>query len=221
MSAQLFSPMHMAFMRFYAPFAPLFGRIELLVTLTVLGILMAVAVPGIGNWISNTKVRSVAESLQNSLRLTQAEALRRGRQTVFVLTNAEPALTAAPVANGSNWYARALPLVSTETADATYYIQGGKFATQSGVTITGPAVTCFTSFGRQVDNASTGLGSNCAAPTSATAPFNFNVARTGSDRSLRIQTYLGGKIRMCDPAKSLSAQPDGCCLTGQTDGVDC
>ena len=180
--------------------------IELVVVIAVMALLAVMTAPAIGSWIANARMRSVAESLQNTLRLAQQEAVRRNRQTVFVLTNATPSLTATPVANGNNWFVRALPLVATETVDPTFYVQGTANTGQS-VAITGPAIVCFNSLGRPVANASTGLGSNCAAPTDVT----YDITRTGADRRLRVQLSFAGRIRMCDRDKTLSTgNPDGC-----------
>ena len=179
-----------------------------MVTLTLLGILLAAAIPAFGTWTANARVRSVAESIQNGLRLAQTEAVRQNRQTVFALTNATPALGAALVANGSNWFIQTLPLVA---GDPVRFIQGGTFATQSGVNIAGAALLCFNSTGRQVTNTATGLGADCTAPAVAATPSEFNVTKTGSaDRRLRVQVYLGGRIRMCDRDKNIATQPDGC-----------
>lgn len=201
-----------------------FSLIELMVTLTVLAIMLAAAIPGLGAWAANARVRSVSEELQNGLRLAQAESVRRNRQAVFVLTGATPVLGAAPAANGANWFVRTLPLVAGEAApdldaDGTaddnedrqlfFYVQGGTFGTQSGVTVTGPAVVCFNSVGRQVTNGSTGLGANCTAPDSIT-PTAYNITRAGSDRAMRVEVFLGGRVRLCDPARTIATQPDGC-----------
>lgn len=181
--------------------------IELMVTLTLLGIVLAAAAPGFGRWIANTKVRTTAEELQNALRLAQTEAVRRNRQMVFMLTNDAPSLTATPAANANNWVVRALPIPG-ETADASFFAGGGSFAKAQTVSVTGAAVVCFNSLGRQVANSNTGLGSNCAAPG---ASSNFNVSASTANRPMRVQTFRGGRIRMCDPAKTLSTTvPDGC-----------
>lgn len=189
-----------------------FTLIELVITVALVALLLMAAVPAFSAWIAGAKVRSTAEVLQNGLRLAQSEAATRSRQVVFALTNATPALSATPAQNGSNWYARVLPLTdSSETADDDDYVGGGAFATQAGVTVAGPALLCFNSLGRQVNNTSTGLGSDCTAPTSAVEPVVYTISKTGADRSLKVQVYLGGKIRMCDAAKTLSAgDPDGC-----------
>lgn len=188
-----------------------FSLIELMITVAIFAILVMAAVPSFQTWIAGARVRSVAESLQNSLRLSQSEALRRSRQAAFALTNATPAIQAAPVANGTNWYARVLPLVDSEAVDGTYYIGGETFARQAGVKIEGPALICFNSLGRMVSNEATGLGAACAAPASAVDPVTYTISKTGADRRLIVQVYLGGKVRMCDEAKKLSAgNPDGC-----------
>ena len=82
--------------------------IELMVTITVLGVMLMLAIPGIGNWIQNSRVRTVSEEIQNGLRLAQSEAVNRNRQVAFVRTAAAPALNAAPSATGTNWYIQVL-----------------------------------------------------------------------------------------------------------------
>lgn len=189
-----------------------FSLIELMITVAVFAILLMAAVPSFQAWIAGARVRSVAESLQNSLRLTQSEAVRRSRQTALVTTNAQPALKAVPATNGKSWYAQVLPRLENETQDDSDYIAGETFARQSNVTIEGgPALLCFNSMGRLVSNNATGLGADCSAPTSTVEPVVYTISATGADRSLRVQVYLGGKIRMCDVAKKLAdGHPDGC-----------
>jgi type IV fimbrial biogenesis protein FimT len=185
--------------------------IELLITFSLMALLLTAAVPPLGAWLAKAKLRSAGEQLLNSLRLAQSEALRRNRQTVLVLTNATPALTATPAANGSRWFVRALPALTGETADASHYIQGVTLSTASAVSFTGPAVLCFNSLGRPVTNSATGLGSNCTAPASATSPSTYDIAAANTSSTLRVQVFLGGQIRLCDPARSVSSSaPDGC-----------
>ena len=152
----------------------------------------------------------MAESIQNGLRAAQAEALRLNRQTVFVLTNAAPAASAAAVANGKNWYIQVLPIVAAEVLSAPY-VQGGAFGNlASGVTVTGAAIICFNSMGRLVANASTStpFGTACTVPSTT---VKYDVTRTGADRTYEVQVALGGQIRMCDKSKTWSAAtPDGC-----------
>lgn len=174
--------------------------VELVVTMALMVTLLFLAAPDFTAWINNTRVRTVSEVLQNGVRFAQAEAIRRNRSVVFYLTNAEPSLAAAPVANGSNWGARTLSLFP---GDAPAFVKGGALSdVAAGVTINGPAAVCFNSTGQQV----TIVAEGCAA-----AVATYNVARPQADRNLRIVVSLGGRVRMCDPNKVLSATvPEGC-----------
>jgi len=187
-----------------------FTMIELMMTMTLFGILLLMGIPMLSGTIANSKARSVAESIQNGLRTAQTEALRRSRQTVFVLTTSAPAANAGAVANGTNWYIQVLPIVSTETVD-TPVVDSGSFGNlASGVTITGPAIICFNSMGRLVANSTTtaAFGAACTVPT---GPVTYDVTKSGANRTYELQVNLGGQVRMCDKSKTLSTtNPDGC-----------
>jgi type IV fimbrial biogenesis protein FimT len=187
-----------------------FTLIELMVTVVLLAILFSLAVPAFTGMVRNSQVRSVAESLQNGLRLAQAEAVRRNRQTVFTLTNAEPSVNSAAVANGRNWAIHTVPR-ATETAASHEFIQGGALSDTAGnVTISNaPTAVCFNSAGRVVDNADPAVSGAVCAVTAT--PMQYDLAVTGADRPLRVTLAIGGQIRMCDPNRVLSAtNPDGC-----------
>lgn len=188
-----------------------FTLVELLVTLALMAILLSMGAPLLTTWTANARVRAVAEQLGNDLRLTQSEALRRNRQTVFALTNATPALNATATEDGSRWFAQALPLMAGETLSDAHFILASSNARQNKVSLTGPAVTCFNAIGRPTSNSATGLGENCIAPTSATTPVQYEVSATSSDRPLRVSVFMGGQVRLCNPARSLaSGAADGC-----------
>lgn len=191
-----------------------FSLIEMMVTITILSLLLLAAVPSFSDWIANARVRSVAEEIANGLRAAQSEAVRRNRPVVFALTNNTPAKSATPAVNGKNWYVQALPLASgasSETAADSDYVQGGNYASQSGVTISGTsAVLCFGPMGNVTaigaSDAVNVIGVACTAGAQT-----YTVSRTGADRSLKVTVGLGGQVRMCDPTKTLSTtNPDGC-----------
>lgn len=185
-----------------------FTLIELIAVMAIAAILLGLAVPSFSSWVNNAKVRTAAETLQNGLRLAQAEAIKRSHQTAFVLTDAAAAVNAAPAANGKNWHIQVLPAVADETVNAAY-VQGGSVGSPtSGISVTGPAIICFNSIGVLVANAATGIGTNCTAPTDVVA---YDVSRSGADRTLEVQVSPTGAIRMCDKSKALSVTtPDGC-----------
>jgi type IV fimbrial biogenesis protein FimT len=181
-----------------------FTLIELMVTIVLLAIVLALGFPLMATWIRNSKIRTVADSLQNGLRLAQAEALRLSRQTVFSLTNStNPATSLTAVADGRNWSINTVQLLTDETAQ---FIEAGVLSSVGAdVQITGPAAICFNSLGRLVLNGSPGTGAACAA-----AAATYDVTLSGADRPLRVSVSLGGQVRMCDPARSLSTSADGC-----------
>lgn len=187
-----------------------FTLVELMVTVVLLAILFSLAVPSFTGMVRNSQVRSVAESLQNGLRLAQSEAVRRNRQTVFTLTNSEPSTNSAAVANGRNWAIHTVPR-TTEDPASHVFIQGGALSDTAGnVTVSNaPAAVCFNSAGRVVDNADPAVSGAVCALTAT--PIRYDLALTGADRPLRVTLAVGGQIRMCDPNKTLSAtNPDGC-----------
>ncbi len=185
-----------------------FTLVELLITLALFSILLKLAVPSFVQWTRNAQVRTVTDSLQSGLRLAQAEAVRRNRQTVFFLTNSagcDNTITAN--ANGAYWAIRTAALVAGEAVET---VQCGNLSdVASGVGLGGPTVVCFSSMGRQVANAAPGVG-GAACTLDATGTSNYNVTTSGSDRPLRVQVSLGGQVRMCDPARAQSSSMDGC-----------
>jgi len=186
-----------------------FTLIELMVTVVLMGILITLAFPSMSEWMRNSRVRTVADTLQNGLRLAQNEALRRSRQTVFSLTadtNPADGLTAA--ANGANWSVNFVPLLTGESTDPTFIEGGGLTGLAPDVRITGPATLCFNSLGRIVDNPTPGTGVACSA---ATAAYDVTIPNADRVRPMRVLVALGGQVRLCDPAKTLSnSNPDGC-----------
>jgi len=201
-----------------------FTFIELMVVIAVIGVLLALGVPGIASWAGDARLRSVAESFTNGVRLAQATAVARSRVTVFAVTGATPAYNATPAANGSNWMVLVDPLSSTETMDSTYLIQSSTEARQHSVSVDSKTniMVCFNSFGQQTANLTASLpaaAATCATPGLAsgattavdTSPTVFELSRTGSSRKYRVLVYPGGRVRMCDAAKTLSTtNPDGC-----------
>jgi type IV fimbrial biogenesis protein FimT len=184
-----------------------FSVIELLVVLLVVGIIAAVAGPGMAAWIRDSRLTAASESLANGLRMAREEAIRRSHGVVFSTTNDTPGVSSAAVAGGNNWAIHQIPR-PTETVD---YLRGGSLREGGiGTTVTGPAAVCFNSLGRRVANAITGVaGATCeigADPMFAT----YTLTQAGSSRSVRITISLNGQVRSCDPsatAGSVNACP--------------
>ena len=181
-----------------------FTIIELVIAIALVGTLLKLGVPAFTAWIRNAQVRTVADALQNGVRLAQAEAVRRNRTVVLALTNAQPALNATAAANGKFWSIQTVAQLGDAAGE---FVLGGALSdVAAGVAIAGPASICFNSTGRlaAVGSTVTGVGSACSV-----AGSTYDVSVTGSDRPLRVTVGLGGQLRLCDPNRPSTA-PDGC-----------
>jgi type IV fimbrial biogenesis protein FimT len=172
-------------------------------------------------WISNVKVRAVADALQNGVRLAQAESLSRSRQVVFALTNnsAPQTIPIAAVTNGSYWAIYTIPSMAAGSETNVFVDSGVLGSTTANVPVTGQqAAICFSSVGRLVANGLPDVtnvtgGPTCSLPSGnpPVLSYDVGVGMTGVDHPLRIQVSLGGQVHMCDPSKTLSStNPDGC-----------
>jgi type IV fimbrial biogenesis protein FimT len=196
-----------------------FTIIEMIVAVSIFSILVALTVPTMRTWIANTKVRAVADAIQNGVRLAQAESLRRSRQVVFALTNSTtPQSGFTAVTNGNYWAIMTIPAMTDGTETAAFVEGGVLTSAGSTVQIAGQAEICFNSVGRLVANGTTGVaGGTCTVPTaginsSAQPMLSYVVTMTGAaDHPLQVEVGLGGQVHICDPSQTLSAtNPYGC-----------
>lgn len=188
------------------------GLIELMVAVSVLAILTAVAMPSFTSWIRNARARTVADALQSGLRLAQGEAQRRTHTVVFFLTNAKACTTASTAtAGGAYWQIRTVPnaLLTGDVAEA---VQCGVLTDVSGdvalSSSTNTTALCFGGDGRQTTQTNpASVGVDC---TAAAASYDITPSGSSADkRPLRVTVSLAGSLRLCDPGKSSTA-PDGC-----------
>jgi type IV fimbrial biogenesis protein FimT len=185
--------------------------IELLTVLTLVGILLMLALPGVGAWMRDARVRTISEEVANALRLAQAEAVARNRRVAFVRTiAATPGLNSTPSNSGSNWYIQVLALNSEENPE---FVQGGRFGANDTASISGPSIVCFNSVGRVISISgpiTTASSFNCTAPTLATDPTDLDVTLTGASAAapMRVEVFLGGRTRLCKP--SATGQVNAC-----------
>lgn len=171
------------------------SMIEVVVTIAIMGILMAAAMPSVGDWMRSARVRNTAESIQNGLQQARMEAVRRNRPVSFNLVSSLDN-TCTLSATSGNWIvsADANPAgqcgatPSTTTAPkvvAKAAMADGGQAAVSAVNASTPATTVtFNGFG---------MVSNATAIT--------RIALSAADGSYprRVEISSGGIARLCDP----------------------
>jgi len=188
--------------------------IELVVVLTLLVALMAMAAPNVMVWVRNTEIRNVASSVQAGLQRARAEAMRRNELVRFSLVDlgASTVMSNACTVtdDGSSW------VVSLDNPDrqcgqgvsdttAPRILDLNASGTGSKVSVLGTAAdgnaasqVIFNGFGRVV-------GAN------ALSVIDVDNEAAGDDyRALRIVLGPGGTVRMCEPKVSSKSDPRAC-----------
>lgn len=177
-----------------------YSLIELMVTISILGVLTAAAIPTFGEWIANSRVRTTAESIQNGLMLAKGEAVRRNAKVQFVLTSTAPTganvSTVVASTTGTGWMVRQYRATGTYASDD--FLQGRSVAE-----------------GGRNTSVAAGQSSFVFAGTARLSPLPaatviINITGTGATRPLRVTVAPGSAIRMCDPALSIATTTMGC-----------
>ena len=181
-----------------------FNLIEVLVTLTVLGVLIALGAPSLAEFLQNQQIRAAAEAMVNGLQVARGEAIRRN---LAVQVAIEPASSGW----SSGWTVCEATVApcdsSTLTTDATLVIQSrspeestanARFELTPGGTV---AVT-FSPLGSVRT-----LNLDETPPLRQIDVFNTDVSRCSAQggplRCLRVVVSAGGSIRMCDPTPGI------------------
>ncbi len=180
--------------------------IELMIAITILGILLVLGLPESFKWMQNTRIRTSAESISNGLQLARGEAVRRNTRVEFVLT-ADPNTTTANVItnnSGPNWVVRAY-----DSLGNLVFIQGAAENSPNVVinsdvpNVTFNAVisngVVFNGLGRACDDLGACLGAN-GTNIKVTNPKGGACVAAGPMRCLKVEVQSGGQIKMCDPA---------------------
>jgi type IV fimbrial biogenesis protein FimT len=169
--------------------------LELMIALAVVGMLAAAGLPSMFQWLANVRLRGGADGLQNAMRLAQVEAIRRNSTVSLVLTNdAAPTASSTAVSTGRNW-------VLKDSAGVLIQAQGS----QSSFFVQTPTPSSFA--GTIVFNA---LGGNNLAGNTLLLTFSRSPAQSG-DHPMAVLLTKGGRVRMCDPARTTGAgDPEAC-----------
>ncbi len=173
----------------------------MLIVVAIVAIIMAAAGPSIHVWINNAKIRTVAESIQNGLQFTRAEAVRRNAFVSFYLTDS---VGAGCNLSGStpNWVvALTSPVGDCSVGSNVLQLYNAREG-GSLVVISSPVNTItFDGLGRAV----TGTTSLCAGLTSV----NSGCIGPSPEQHLAVQVTSGGQVRMCSNSRPVG-DPQRC-----------
>lgn len=187
--------------------------IELLVTLSILAVLVALGIPSFQQWLLNTRVRSAAESIQNGLRFARNEAAQRSGNVMFQLTNGNtPNWTVCLWSSGTSCPASGSSVLQTYTSSNSAV----------GVTITTSTTATDASAGHASNTVSGSAGSvvfnSLARPATyggtSIVRVDAYTSSTNTSNVHRLMTTIspGGEVNMCDATISgySSTNPTGC-----------
>lgn len=181
-----------------------FTLVELMIAVTILALLVIAAAPSFRVFLVNTRIRNVAESLQNGLRLAQVEATKRNTQIDFVLTTASQFASnptnGAPTASasGTAWVVR-LP--------AATFIAGKTTAEgSSSVSVSASVPPACAAFDGNISF--DGIG-RTLLPCNLSLVIDDASVSDSSKRPLTVLVSPGGKIRMCNPLFA-AGDPQAC-----------
>jgi type IV fimbrial biogenesis protein FimT len=192
-----------------------FTLIELMVGLTLIGIVMALGAPSLATYLQNSKVVNTTQTLYSGMQLARAEAIRRNAPAHFVMTDAMPTTNAAASAaattpTGRNWFVRAAVGTGFELIEAKSGSEGGGAGATPAVQVVGSVagggafdgVVPFNGFGATVTNNSYVLR--------VENPRGGACAPAGPIRCREIRVLPGGQIVACDPVATTAGDTRGC-----------
>jgi type IV fimbrial biogenesis protein FimT len=152
-----------------------FSLVELMVVVAILGMVAAAAAPSYQNYVQNSRIRSVSESILNGLQKARTEALRNNASVRFVNQ-----------ADGG-W-----DVCTVDVAGDCI----GIIESKSGISPAG-GLTVTLDVGSGVTFSPLGLRKNAADTTQ----FDVDMAsmEAAASNDLRIIVGAGGSAKMCDP----------------------
>ena len=175
-----------------------FNMIEVLISMTILGILVSLAGPSFFQFMANSQIRSAADAMQNGLQTARGAAIAR---------NLPVRITVGPLTSWS---------VVEQTSGAVIQSREGAEGTPNVglATLPSGAISItFSPLGAVTQNAD---GTAAITQMDFSNPSGGNCetgSPAGAIRCLRMLVTGGGSIRMCDPkltAMGLTADPRAC-----------
>lgn len=165
-----------------------FTLVEILITITVMGILIMLAMPSFGEWLQNQQLRAGADASLNGLQVARAEAIRRNLAVQIVFAADSTAWAVTEAASG--------------TAIQSRTQQEGSPNAVLAATPAGATTVTFTPLGATTTNLD---GSPRITRLDISNTKGGACQPAGPMRCLALIVQGGGSVKMCDP---LVASPD-------------
>ncbi len=185
-----------------------FNMIEVMVSLTVLAILIALGAPSFGEWLQNQQVRAATEAIVNGMQVARGEAIKRNLAVQFTLDLPSGWTVCEATKQPCDGTLLANPVRVQDVIQSRSGSEGTRNA-QATSTPDGALEVTFSP-----------LGSVLTTNTDGSAPLTqVDVANTqgnciaagGPMRCLRVVVTGGGSIRMCDPTPGIVAPDTRAC----------
>ncbi|SMF41965.1 GspH/FimT family pseudopilin [Pseudogulbenkiania subflava] len=175
-----------------------FTLTEMLITLALMAIVLALAVPNFSVWLMNHQIRNAADTAMASLQLARAEAIRTNSLVRVSIDS-----------TGKIWTVNTL---QSDCSTVSQTLQQKNFAEDAPkVTITRTPSTVtnvtFNGLGRVMDGTTT----TCSGVVALTQ-LNFDVTTIAAadSKDMRITLQTGGALKLCDPNVTSSTDPRKC-----------
>jgi type IV fimbrial biogenesis protein FimT len=164
-------------------FAAGFTLIELMIGIAIAALLLTLAVPAYQDFMVNTQIRTVTESIANGLRTAQAQAIKRNTNVEFILE---------PNAASANWGWDVFDPATATTLQQYRFVAGGQHA---AVTVALPsAAERMVTFN--------GIGRILAVNPDATQPMDEIRVTSPSSAQARPLRVLTGFNSTADPTRA-------------------
>ena len=187
-----------------------FTLVEMAVALAIMGLLVAVAVPGAMEWVKNLQVRSTTESLRAGLERARLDALKNNRPVSFWLIAddaAVPGSTCTVSSAGRHW------VISVKDPEGKCDVTGAgvdPLLAARSEAVSGSSRVTIAAVDASDEEASRVTFNTLGQVVNADAIQRITVKPTsGTARELQIRVDSGGAIRSCDPKVS-SSDPRAC-----------
>jgi type IV fimbrial biogenesis protein FimT len=192
-----------------------FNLIEVMVTLSVLGVLIALGAPAFSEWLQSQRIRAAAESILNGMQVARGEAIRRNlavQMVLELLPNSTWTVCEATISPcDSTLLADPDPLIVASVIQSRAQEEGNTGNTKVATTPAGAIAVTFSPLGGVMDKNPVDDSSRFTQVDVSNPGGGECIAAGGPMRCLRIVVTGGGSIRMCDPTPTVVAPDPRAC----------